>query len=144
MSIRQKQSTRATSNFTPQTSNFTLSPSNFALPDRTKEFALRIIRLCLFLDQKPGVSRTLANQLLRSGTSIGANVAEGKGAQSERDFLTKYSIAVKEAHETQYWLDLISRSELVAENRLANIRQECNELVAILTTICKKLKKKRK
>ena len=59
------------------------------------------------LDEKPGINRVLNNQLLRSGTSVGANVAEGAGAQSEADFLTKYSIAVKEARETQYWLDFI-------------------------------------
>jgi len=76
------------------------------LPERTKKFALRIIRLCQALDDNPGVGRTISNQLLRSGTSIGANVAEGAGAQSEADFLTKYSIALKEAHETLYWIDL--------------------------------------
>ncbi len=114
------------------------------LPERTKEFALRVIRLCLALDEKPGVNRTLGNQLLRSGTSVGANVAEGGGAQSEADFLTKYSIAVKEARETQYWLDLIAKAELVPEHQLADLKQESSELVAILTTICKKLKEKRK
>ncbi|MFC1467403.1 four helix bundle protein [Verrucomicrobiota bacterium] len=114
------------------------------LPDRTKDFALRIIRLCQVLDEKPGVNRTLGNQLLRSGTSVGANVAEGEGAQSEADFLTKYSIAVKEARETQYWLDLIARAELVPESQLTDLKQESSELVAILTTICKKLKEKRK
>ncbi len=114
------------------------------LPERTKEFALRIIRLCQVLDEKPGVNRTLGNQLLRSGTSVGANVAEGVGAQSEADFLTKYSIAVKEARETQYWLDLITKAEIVPESLLSDLKQESSELVAILTTICKKLKEKRK
>jgi len=114
------------------------------LPDRTKDFALRIIKLYQMLDEKPGIARTLGKQLVRSGTSIGANVAEGEGAQSEADFLTKYSIAVKEARETKYWMELITHSEIIPENRLSDIKQECNELVAILTTICKKLKKKRK
>lgn len=114
------------------------------LADRTRLFALRVIKLCLILDEKPGVGRTLGNQLLRSGTSIGANVAEGGGAQSEADFLTKYSIAVKEARETLYWLELLAESGIVKENRLIELKQECNELVAILTTICKKLKEKRK
>jgi four helix bundle protein len=113
------------------------------LPDRTKDFALRIVRLCQVLDEKPGVNRTLGNQLLRSGTSVGANVAEGGGAQSEADFLTKYSIAVKEARETQYWLDLITKAELVPENQLTDLKQESSELVAILTAICKKLKEKK-
>jgi four helix bundle protein len=114
------------------------------LPERTKKFALRIIRLCQALDDNPGVGRTISNQLLRSGTSIGANVAEGAGAQSEADFLTKYSIALKEAHETLYWIDLLEQSGILPTNRLRDIRQENNELIAILITICKKLKAKRK
>ena len=114
------------------------------LPDRTKGFALRVIRLCQVLDEKPGINRTLAKQLLRSGTSIGANVAEGEGSQSEADFLTKYSIAVKEARETEYWLDLIIKAELMPVNKLSELKQECSELIAILTTICKKLKEKKK
>jgi len=114
------------------------------LPERTKKFALRIIRLCQALDDNPGVGRTISNQLLRSGTSIGANVAEGAGAQSEADFLTKYSIALKEAHETLYWIDLLEQSGILPTKRLRDIRQENNELIAILITICKKLKAKRK
>ncbi|CAK8719760.1 CHP02436-containing protein [Candidatus Electronema halotolerans] len=114
------------------------------LPDRSKKFALRIVKLCQVLDQKPGINKTLSRQLLRSGTSIGANIAEGEGAQSEADFLTKYSIAVKEAHESLYWLELIEEAELIESARLDGLKQECNELAAILTTICRKLKEKRK
>jgi four helix bundle protein len=114
------------------------------LPDRSKKFALRIVKLCQVLDQKPGINKTLGRQLLRSGTSIGANIAEGEGAQSEADFLTKYSIAVKEAHESLYWLELIEEAELIESARLDGLKQECNELTAILTTICRKLKEKRK
>ena len=66
--------------------------------------------LCRFLAEKPGVSRTLGNQLLRSGTSIGANVEEGQPAQSEADFVSKYSITCKEARETHYWLRLLTLS----------------------------------
>jgi len=113
------------------------------LPERSKFFALRIIKLCQYLNNESWVSRTLGNQLLRSGTSIGANVAEGEGFQSEADFLTKYSIAVKEAHETRYWLDLIVMAELVEETKVKDLRQESSELIAILTTICKKLKAKK-
>ncbi|SPD75135.1 conserved hypothetical protein [uncultured Desulfobacterium sp.] len=113
------------------------------IPERAFEFAKRIVGLCRFLDETPGVSRTLANQLLRSGTSIGANVEEGQAAQSEADFLSKYSIACKEARETHYWLRLLSASGLVPENRLQELLAECNELIAILTSIIKKLKEKR-
>ncbi len=63
------------------------------LCDRTFQFALRIVKLCNDLSKPPGVGRTMANQLLRSGTSIGANVEEGQGAQSEADFVAKYSMA---------------------------------------------------
>jgi four helix bundle protein len=113
------------------------------LPERTFQFALRIVTLCQSLDEKPGVARVLAKQILRSGTSIGANVEEGQAAQSEADFLTKYSIACKEARETHYWLRLLSAAEVVAEPRLRELTQECNELVAILTASVKKLKERR-
>lgn len=114
------------------------------LPERTFQFALRVVKLCQHLDRKPGVSRTLSRQLLRSGTSIGANVEEGQAAQSEADFLTKYSIACKEARETHYWLRLLAAAEIVPDTRLHELIQESNELIAILTTIIKKLKAKRK
>ena len=110
------------------------------LPDRTFEFARRVVVLCRFLDEKPGVSRTLANQLLRSGTSIGANVEEGQAAQSEADFVSKYSIACKEARETHYWLRLLGASEVLPTDRLAELEIECNELISILTSILKKMK----
>ncbi len=115
-------------------------------PDITKRafrFAIRIVKLCQHLDDKPGVSRTLAKQLLRSGTSIGANLEEGKGSQSEADYLTKCSIACKEARETLYWLKFLSASEILPANRLSELTTECNELVAILTSIVKKLKERR-
>ena len=113
------------------------------LGERSFNFALRIVRVCQALDEKPGISRTLGKQLLRSGTSIGANLEEGFGAQSEADFLTKCSIACKEARETLYWLKLLSASETFPVTRLHELMQECDELVAILTTIVKRLKQKR-
>jgi four helix bundle protein len=108
------------------------------LPERTFEFARRIVKLCQTLDQTPGVSRTLANQLLRSGTSIGANVQEGQGSQSRADFIAKYYIACKEARETHYWLRLLAATEVVPAERLTELISEANQLVAILTTIVKK------
>ena len=114
------------------------------LAERTFKFATRIVKLCQKLDSKPGVSRTLSNQLLRSGTSIGANVEEGLAAQSEADFIHKYSISCKEARETYYWLRLLSETEIVKPTLLDELKQESNELVAILTTIIKKCKAKKK
>jgi len=113
------------------------------LPERTFEFARRVVKLCQTLDQVPGVSRTLANQLLRSGTSIGANVEEGQAGQSRADFLSKLSIACKEARETHYWLRLLAATELVPEPRLTELLDEANQLVAILTAVIRKTKERR-
>jgi len=110
------------------------------IKERTFNFALRIIKLCRMLDEKPGVSRTLAKQLLRSGTSIGANVEEGQGSQSRADFVSKMSIACKEARETHYWLRLLAKSEVVSKELLSGLIQESTELIAILTTIVKNTK----
>ena len=130
------------SHFKPHPSHFTPEPRR-DLGERSFNFALRIVRVCQVLDEKPGIGRTLGKQLLRSGTSIGANIEEGFGAQSEADYLTKCSIACKEARETLYWLKLLGASETLPENRLTDLMQECDELVAILTTIAKRLKAKR-
>ncbi len=108
------------------------------LPQRTFEFARRVVTLCRTLDQHPGVSRTLSNQLLRSACSVGANVEEGQGSQSRADFVAKYSIACKEARETHYWLRLLTAAEVVPPDRMKELTAEANELVAILTTIVKK------
>lgn len=111
------------------------------LPERTFALAVRIVKLCESLDGKPGVSRSLSRQLLRSGTSIGANVEEGQASQSQSDFTSKYSIACKEASETHYWLRLLAATDRLPAARLQPITDECNELVAILTTIVKKSRK---
>jgi four helix bundle protein len=83
----------------------------------------------------------LANQLLRAGTSIGANVEERQASQSRADFIAKYSIACKEARETHYWLRLLAVSDIVAEAKLKDLIDEANQLVAILTNIIKKTRK---
>lgn len=105
--------------------------------ERTFEFAVRVVKLCRQLDEKPGTSRTLANQLLRAGTSIGANVEEAQAGQSKADFTSKLSIACKEARESHYWLRLLIASEILPANQLEPITDEANQLVAILTTIIK-------
>lgn len=104
-------------------------------------FAVRVVRLCQTLDEQPGVSRTLSNQLLRAGTSIGANLEEAKGGQSRADFLSKNSIALKEARETHYWLRLLAATGTIPEHQLKSLLDEANQLVAILTTIVKKLRR---
>ncbi|MEM6329870.1 MAG: four helix bundle protein [Planctomycetota bacterium] len=110
--------------------------------NRSFEFAVRIVRFCRTLDEKPGVNWTLSRQLLRSGTSVGANVEEGKGSQSRADFCSKYSIALKEARESLYWLRVIKETNTAAGVELAGLLQEADEIVRVLTAIVKKVKAK--
>lgn len=117
-------------------SAFITHHSSFILV-RTFEFAVRVVRLCQFLEKQDRVSRTLANQLLRSGTSIGANTEEAQAGQSKADFIAKMSIARKESRETLYWLRLLEATHLVDGNMLSGIIQESDELVRILTSIVK-------
>ncbi len=112
------------------------------LCERTFQFAVRIVKLYQELDRKPSLGRTIGKQLLRSGTSIGANVEEGQGGQSRADFVSKYSVARKEARETHYWLRLLIAAGILPRQKLESLLNECNELIAILTTIIKKTKEK--
>ena len=82
----------------------------------------------------------MASQLLRSGTSIGANCSEAKSAQSRKDYLHKYEIALKEARETKYWLEVIIESESFEANKLNNLFQETEEIIKILVVTTRKLK----
>ncbi len=110
------------------------------LCERTFAFATRIVGLCRELAKRPNVERTLSRQLLRSGTSVGANVEEAQAGQSRADFVSKMQISCKEARETHYWLRLIVATDLLPPERLDPLIKESNELVAILTTIIKKTK----
>ena len=113
------------------------------IKDKSYTFALSIIDLVRkFPKQNDGF--IIGKQLVRSGTSIGANVEEGQASQSEADFISKYSIACKEARETYYWLRLLAASEIFPSDRLAELETECNELVAILATIVKKMRSKQR
>src|SRR3989344_5964105 len=89
--------------------------------ERAFEFGRRVEKLCQLLEKIPGGSGTLGNNLLRSGASIGANVEESQAGQSRADFVSKLSIACKEARETHYWLRLLSAAEIVPEPRLAEL-----------------------
>lgn len=101
------------------------------IQERTYEFALRIIKLFKYLD-KNDLNKTIGKQLLRSGTSIGANVEEAYSAQSRKDFIHKLSIALKEARETHYWLRLMSDSDLVTSEKLEDITKESNSIKNII------------
>ncbi len=102
--------------------------------ERSVAFSLRIIGVYRELE-KDNVGRILGNQLLRAGTSIGANVHEAQGAQSKADFVAKMSIAHKEALETAYWLRLVSEADLVDRSRLHDLGEETNQLCKILSSI---------
>jgi four helix bundle protein len=105
--------------------------------DRTFQFALRIVDVCTTLNRRPGVTWTLSKQLLRSGTSIGANLEESQAAQSRADFVSKCSIARKEVRETHYWLKLLRAKELLCSETALSLMKECDELNRILTAIIK-------
>ena len=112
------------------------------IQEKSFEFAVRVVRLCRHLDDTPGVARTLSRQLIRSGTSIGANVEEAQGGQSRADFLSKMSSAHKEARETLYWLRLLIATEILSKKKLEPLVSEANEIVAMLTSIVKSTKER--
>jgi len=110
--------------------------------DKSKRFAIRIIRLYKYLcDNKH--EYILSKQILRSGTSIGANVKETIRGQSKADFASKMNIALKEASETEYWLDLLYETEYINETEYHSIIHECIELIRLLTSIVKSSRKKK-
>ena len=105
----------------------------------TIKFALRIIKLYKYLvsDKKEFV---MSKQIYRSGTSIGANVAESKTAQSDADFISKLSIALEEANETKYWLILLHESETINDDEFMSIENDINTIIGTLIIIIKKKK----
>ena len=102
----------------------------------SKIFALRIIRLYRYLTEEKKVY-ILSKQILRSGTSVGANVRESINAQSRNDFINKLNLALKEANETEYWLELLHESEILADNEFESIYTDCGKLAATLSKIVK-------
>jgi four helix bundle protein len=103
---------------------------------RTFEFACRIVRLCHRLVVERGeIGRLVTRQLLRAGTSIGANVEEAQGGQSKPDFISKTCIALKEARETRYWLRVVEATIAPPPSDTRPLAKEATELVAILTAI---------
>ena len=118
--------------------------SNITIQERTENFAVRVIKAYSELNKRhfEDAGKVLAKQFLRSGTSIGANCAEAIYAQSKNDFISKYSIALKEASETQYWIKIMIKSQLVPEQRFASMQQEIVEIVKILTSTINRLKSK--
>ena len=111
------------------------------IEEKSFEFAVRIIRLYQYLsnDKKEYV---LSKQLLRCGTSIGANVAEAQKGQSKADFNAKMNIALKEANEAHYWLRLLHRTDYINDKEFQSIEPEIKEIISILVAICRATNKK--
>jgi len=112
------------------------------MKDRTKRFALRIIKLA---DSLPASNPayTLRKQLLRSGTSVGANYRAACRAKSTADFLSKLSIVEEEADESAYWMELLAESNIVKVDLLAGLMDEANQILAIIVSSIKTVKRKR-
>lgn len=106
---------------------------------RTKLFALRVIRMFTALPRSPAAD-VIGRQVLKSGTSVGANFREAHRARSDAEFVSKVGDCLKELDETCYWLELLIEAELIGVNRLRPLLEECNEPIAIMTTISKKVK----
>ncbi len=112
------------------------------LRERTKAYALRIIRLYRALPQS-GEARVIGRQILRSGTSVGAQYREACRAKSVRDFINKMEGSLGELEETAYWLELLEEAQVLPASRLAALRQETDELIAIFVASVKTAKKRR-
>ncbi|MBQ0003335.1 MAG: four helix bundle protein [Treponema sp.] len=103
---------------------------------KSKKFALRIINMYKYLCESKK-EYTISKQVLRSGTSIGANIKEAIRGQSKRDFYAKLYISLKEASETEYWLELLHESNYIFENDFISIYHDCQELIKLLVSITK-------
>ena len=112
-----------------------------ALHQKSLAFGVRIIKFYRFLCEEKK-EFVLSKQILRSGTAIGANARECRNAQSNADFANKLSIALKEADETQYWLELFLLSEIITKEEYDSLNNDVSELIALLTTSLKTIKAK--
>jgi len=105
------------------------------------QFAVRIVKLSRYLKEEKK-EYTLSDQILRSGTSVGANVTESQDAQSRKDFISKLSIALKEAKETRYWLTLLMETDYLPKSheKVLSIQSELDSIIGLLTAIIKSTK----
>ncbi len=111
--------------------------------ERTKQFALRIVRLYCALPNSTE-AQVIGKQVLRSGTSVGAHCREGHRSRSKAEFISKMNGALMELEETTYWLELLIESEIMPETRLSDLHRESGELTAIIVTIINNTKKGRR
>ena len=116
--------------------------SDSILRDKSKDFAKKIVLLCrdMKVNHKESV---LINQVLRSGTSIGANIYEAQYAQGTKDFISKFEIALKECNETEYWIDILFETECMSEKDYNIVRSECGIIRKMLISSLNTIKTKR-
>ena len=110
-----------------------------AVREKAMQFAIRIVKLYKFLCEKNEF--VMSKQILRSGTSIGANIAESSRAESDNDFIHKLSISRKEGQETLYWLELLQRTDYISSEQFNSMQADCEELLKLLTSIILSTKK---
>ena len=106
------------------------------IQEKSLQFAVRIVKLCKIIRNEKH-EYELASQLLRSGTSIGANICESKNAQSKNDFINKLNIALKESDETEYWIKLLYKADILDKRCFDSIHNDCLEIIRLLTSIIK-------
>ena len=111
------------------------------IQERSLDFSVRIVQFCRYL-QEECHEYIMSKQILRSGTSIGANVRESRNAQSSADFVSKLSVALKEADETQFWLEVLYRSNTIEGKMFESLNSDVKVLIALLTSIIKTVKAK--
>jgi four helix bundle protein len=111
------------------------------LYERTKQFAIRIVRLYASLP-KSTEAQVIGRQVLRAGTSIGAHYREARRAKSDADLISKIESGLQELDETAYWSELLEETNIIAADRLKPLRDESNELIAIFVSIVKKVKRR--
>ena len=110
------------------------------IAEKSFNFSVRIVKCFKELSKRDSSLLSLYNQLLRSGTSIGANVAEAQHSPSKKDFIHKLNISLKEAQETSYWLRLLNKIEVLNQSEYLSIQEDCIEIIKLLTSIIKKAK----
>lgn len=109
------------------------------IKDKTFAFGKRIIRMCVYLERQKK-EYVLSKQIKRSGTAPGALVREAEHAESRRDFVHKMNIALKEANETDYWLEMVKEGDYISEREFKSISKDCQEIIKILASIVKSTK----
>ena len=115
-----------------------MSDFGHLLEDKCMNFSIRIIGLCRFLNEEKHEYR-IADQMFRSGTSIGANIAEARCAINKKDFIAKLYISLKESNETLYWLRLLQRTQYITNKQYESVYKDCEELKRMLVSIAKKM-----